>query len=397
MAVPTLDDYNFRNKRVLVRVDFNVPLDEDGDITNDKRLRAAIPTVRFLLDNGAQQVILMSHLGRPNGEVVEKLRVNKVAERFSELIGQDVAKTDDCVDIDMPYGKIVLLENLRFHKEEKSKEDWERQEFAKTLADYADYYVNDAFGTCHRRHASVYDITKYLPSCAGRLVEKELKIISYALTAPKRPFIAVMGGAKVSEKIGAIKHLLDKVDKLLLGGAMVFTFFKAMGKETGKSIVEEDMLNLAKGLLDMSGDRIILPVDIVAAEKADAESNSDVFSIDKMPEDWTGFDIGPETINTFKNILKDAKTIVWNGPMGMFEIERFAVGTNEIANAMAECTGITIIGGGDSDAAVEKLGIEDRITHISTGGAAALELFEGNKLIAVQALQKNYLKFNQPA
>jgi len=397
MAVPTLDDYNFRNKRVLVRVDFNVPLDEDGDITNDKRLRAAIPTVRFLLDNGAQQVILMSHLGRPNGEVVEKLRVNKVAERFSELIGQDVAKTDDCVDIDMPYGKIVLLENLRFHKEEKSKEDWERQEFAKTLADYADYYVNDAFGTCHRRHASVYDITKYLPSCAGRLVEKELKIISYALTAPKRPFIAVMGGAKVSEKIGAIKHLLDKVDKLLLGGAMVFTFFKAMGKETGKSIVEEDMLNLAKELLDISGDKIILPVDIVAAEKADAESNSDVFSIDKMPEDWTGFDIGPETINTFKNILKDAKTIVWNGPMGMFEIERFAVGTNEIANAMAECTGITIIGGGDSDAAVEKLGIEDRITHISTGGAAALELFEGNKLIAVQALQKNYLKFNQPA
>lgn len=395
MVVPRLEDYNFRNKRVLVRVDFNVPLDDEGDITNDNRLRATIPTIKYLLDNGAQQIILLSHLGRPKGEIVEELKMDKIAERFSELVGKDVMKADDCVDIDMPYGKIVLLENLRFHKEETSKADWERQEFAKKLADYADYYVNDAFGVSHRKHASLYDITKLLPSCAGRLIEKEIKVISEALAAPKRPFIAIMGGAKVSDKLEAIKNLLKKVDKLILGGAMIFTFFKALGKETGKSLVQDDMLPLARELLDSSGDQIILPVDIVAAANADSESESDVFNVDSIPPEWIGLDIGPETINIFRDIINDSKTAVWNGPMGMFEIERFAIGTNEIANAMAECTGITIIGGGDSEAAVEKLSIEDKITHLSTGGGAALKMFGGKKLVAIEALEDNFKKFGK--
>ena len=395
MTIAKLDDFNFRNKRVLVRVDFNVPLDEEGNISDDKRLKESVPTIQHLIDNGAQQIIMMSQLGRPNGEVIEKLKMDKVAERFSEIIGHDVAKTDDCVDVELPYGKLVLLENLRFHKEETSKNDWERQEFAKKLADYADYYVNDAFGTSHRKHASFYEITKYLPGCIGLLVQKELNVIGDALAEPKRPFIAIMGGAKVSDKLGAIKNLLNKVDALLLGGAMVFTFYKAMGKEVGKSKVEDDMLELAKELLENSDKKIMLPVDIVAAAEPDAESESDVFDVDSLPADWMGVDIGPETINIYKEIIKEAQTVVWNGPMGIFEIERFALGTNEIAEAMAECPGITIVGGGDSAAAIDKMGMEDKITHVSTGGGAALEIFAGKKLVAIKALEKNYEEFGR--
>lgn len=393
MTIAKLDDYNFRNKRVLIRVDFNVPLDKEGNILDDWRLKESVPTIQYLLDNGAQQIIMMAHLGRPKGEVVENLKMDKVAERFSEILGQDVAKTDDCVDIDLPYGRIVLLENLRFHKEEKSKNDWERQEFAKKLADYADYYVNDAFGTSHRKHASFYEITKYLPSCIGQLVEKEISIIGDALAAPNRPFIAIMGGVKVSDKLGAIKNLLKKVDALLLGGAMVFTFYKAMGKEIGKSKVEDDQLELARELLENSDNKIMLPVDVIAAVEPDAESESDVYSIDNIPKDLMGVDIGPETINIYKEIIRKAQTVVWNGPMGIFEIERFAVGTNEVADAVGECPGITIVGGGDSEEAIKNIGIADKITHVSTGGGAALEMFAGKKLIAIKALEQNYEKF----
>lgn len=394
MPFATLNDLNFRNRRVIVRVDFNVPVDDDGNITDDKRLAASLPTVQHLLESQAQQIILMAHLGRPKGQVVEKLRMDKVAERFSELIGREVMKADSCVDIDLPYGKIVLLENLRFNPEETSDKDWERQEFAKKLADYADYYVNDAFGTSHRKHASCYDIAKYIPGCVGKLVEKELKIIGDAMENPNHPFVAVMGGAKLETKIGVIKELLKKVDKILLGGAMIFTFYKVMGKEVGKSLVQNDMMPVAREILDNHKDKIVLPVDVVAAVEADDESETDVFRTDNIPMDMMGLDIGPETINQFKEIIKQARTVVWNGPMGFFEHDRFKIGTNEIAKAMAECPGTTIIGGGDTDAAIDNLGIGQSITHISTGGGASLKLLEGRKLVAIEALEKNYEKFS---
>lgn len=395
MTLAKLEDFNFRNKRVLVRVDFNVPLDDDGNIMNDKRMRESIPTIQYLLDEGAQQIIMMSHLGRPKGKVVQKLKMDKIAEHFSKLIGQEVAKADGCADIDMPYGRLILLENLRFYKAEKSKIDFKRQEFAKNLADYADIYVNDGFGTCHRKHASNYDITKYIPGCIGKLVEKELRIIGDALESSKKPFVAVMGGAKVSDKFGAIKILLKKVDSLLLGGAMVFTFYKAMGKEVGKSLVEDHMVDLAKELLIEAKDRLVLPTDIVCAEEASEDAAADVCKVNAIPADMKGLDIGPETINYYKDIIIRAQTVVWNGPMGMCEIEQFALGTNEIAKAMVKCPGVTILGGGDTEAAVEKIGIEKKITHISTGGGASLELFEGKKLIAIEALEKNYKKFHK--
>jgi len=395
MELPTLDNYSFKNKRVLVRVDFNVPIDKEGDILNDRRLQSSLPTIQYLLDNGAAQIIMIAHLGRPKGEIVEKLKLDKVADRFSGLIGQEVAKTDSCIDIDMPYNKLVLLENIRFHKEEKSKNDFERQEFAKQIADYADIYVNDSFGVDHRKHASLYDITKFIPGCIGKLVQKELKMIGDCLKNPKKPFIAIMGGAKVSDKFGAISELLKKVDKILLGGAMIFTFYKALGKNIGKSLVEDNMVSMAKEIYNNYEGKIILPVDVIGAEGLDVEDTPDVYSVDNIPDNIIGLDIGPESVNLFRKHLKSAETIVWNGPMGKFEDNRYSLGTKEIAAAIAQGSAISIAGGGETEEAIEEADFIDRFTHVSTGGGASLELFEGKNLVALEALKINWKVFGK--
>ena len=391
----TLKDFNVKDKRVLVRVDFNVPLDKKGNITDDKRIKAALPTINYLIRNKAM-VILMSHLGRPKGEIIKALKMDKVAKRLQKLLKKKVYKLDDCIGQDiedfidkMVDKEVVLLENLRFYKEEKENE----KEFANSLADLADMYVNDAFGTCHRAHASVEGITKYIPGAAGFLLQKEIEILGNALKAPKKPFIAIMAGVKVSDKINIISNLLKKVDALLIGGAMTFTFLKSMGIETGKSIVEKDRLKLAKALFK-SSKKLILPTDIVITDKVDKKSKTKTVNITKIPKNMIGVDIGKETINNYKKIISKAKTIIWNGPMGVFEINKFAKGTDEIAKALAKNRkAITIIGGGDSAAAVEKLKLEKKLTHISTGGGASLEFLEGKTLPAILALERNYKRF----
>lgn len=382
MKIPTLMDFDFKDKRVLVRVDFNVPLGKSGEVTNDKRIRATHPTISYLLDKGARQVILMSHLGRPNGEVVAGLRMDPVGDRLSDLLGMPVIKLDDCVDIQVPDGRVILLENLRFHKEEKKDDD----SFARKLASQADLYVNDAFGTCHRAHASVHAVTRHLPSMAGFLVEKEMDVMGKAVEDPGRPFIAILGGAKVSDKIGLIENLQKICDKILIGGAMQFTFFKAMGKATGISLVEEDKVDLAGRLLE-SGN-IVLPSDCVIAHKIDEKAETRTVSTGDIPDGWMGLDIGPATIEEFKSILKDAKTVLWNGPMGVFETTPFARGTEAVAMILAEMEATTIIGGGDSAAAVEKFGLQDQMTHVSTGGGASLAFFEGKDLPGIEALKE---------
>ena len=389
----TIKDFNYKDKRVLVRVDFNVPIDKKGNITDDKRIRAALPTINYLLKSNAM-VILMSHLGRPEGETVENLKMDKIAKRLEKLLKKKVYKLDDCIGQDaedfvdkMVDREIVLLENLRFYSEEEANDP----DFANSLADLADIYINDAFGTCHRAHASVEGITKYIPSAAGFLLQKEIEIMGNALKSPKKPFIAVMGGAKVSDKINVITNLLKKVDKLLIGGAMMFTFLKAKGIETGKSLVENNKLSLAKKLL--KNKKIILPVDTVIADKIDKKAKSKTVKINNIPKDMIGVDIGPETIKNYKDLIKKAKTIIWNGSLGVNEISKFAKGTNETAKALAKSKAVTIIGGGDTAAAVDKLKLEKKMTHVSTGGGASLEFLEGNKLPAIAALEKNYKRF----
>jgi len=394
-SIFTIKDFNVKNKRVLVRVDFNVPLDKKGNITDDKRIKAALPTINYLIKNKAM-VILMSHLGRPKGEITNQLKMDKVAERLEKLLKKKVYKLDDCIGQDvedfidkMVDKEVVLLENLRFYKEEKEND----LEFANSLADLADLYINDAFGTCHRAHASVEGITKYIPAAAGFLLQKEIEIMGSALTKPKKPFIAIMGGVKVSDKINAINNLLKKVDKLLIGGAMMFTFLKSKGIKTGKSLVEEDKLSLAKNLLKKAKGKLVLPVDTIAAAKIDKKAESRTVDIDNIPKNMIGVDIGPKTVKLYKKIISKAKTIIWNGPMGVFEISKFAKGTSEIAKILARPKAITIVGGGDSAAAIEKLKLEKKLTHVSTGGGASLEFLEGKKLPAIQALEKNYKRF----
>jgi phosphoglycerate kinase len=389
-----LKDIDVKNKRVLVRVDFNVPLDSRGEITDDTRIKAALPTIKYLIKNNAM-VILISHLGRPKGEIEEKLKMDNVAKRLEKLLKRKVYKLDDCVGEDieefvdrMVDREVVLLENLRFYEEEEKNDT----DFAQSLADLADIYVNDAFGTCHRAHASVESVTRYLPSAAGFLVEKEIENLSKALEKPKKPFIAIIGGVKVSDKINLIKGLLKKVDCLLIGGAMMFTFCKSKGLETGRSIVEEDKLDLAKGML--KNKKIILPTDTIAADKIDKNARIKTVKVEKIPKGMIGIDIGPETTKNYKRLIAKAKTIVWNGPMGVFEIPKFAKGTNEIAKAISRNTkAVSIIGGGDSASAVAKLKLESRITHISTGGGASLEFLEGKKLPGIKALELNYKRF----
>jgi phosphoglycerate kinase len=395
-SLASLSAADISGKRALVRVDFNVPVDDQGNITDDTRIRAALPTIQDLTQKGAK-VILTSHFGRPKG-VDEKLRLTPVAKRLAELLGQEVIKTDDCIGDDvaakvaaLDNGQVLLLENVRFYKEEEKND----REFARKLAANADFYVNDAFGTAHRAHASTEGVTEFLsPSVAGYLVEKELQYLQSAIEEPKRPLAAIIGGSKVSSKIGVIETLLEKCDKLIIGGGMIFTFYKARGLNVGKSLVEEDKLELARELEAKAKERgvaLLLPTDIVSADKFAPDANATTVSIENIPADGMGLDIGPDSIKVFQAALADCQTVIWNGPMGVFEFDKFAAGTEAIAHTLAEIgkTGATtIIGGGDSVAAVEKVGLADQMSHISTGGGASLELLEGKVLPGIAALDE---------
>lgn len=395
-SLASLSAADISGKRALVRVDFNVPVDDQGNITDDTRIRAALPTIQDLTQKGAK-VILTSHFGRPKG-VDEKLRLTPVAKRLAELLGQEVIKTDDCIGDDvaakvaaLDNGQVLLLENVRFYKEEEKNDP----EFAQKLAANADFYVNDAFGTAHRAHASTEGVTEFLsPSVAGYLVEKELQYLQSAIEEPKRPLAAIIGGSKVSSKIGVIETLLEKCDKLIIGGGMIFTFYKARGLNVGKSLVEEDKLELARELEAKAKERgvaLLLPTDIVSADKFAPDANATTVSIENIPADGMGLDIGPDSVKVFQAALADCKTVIWNGPMGVFEFDKFAKGTEAIAHTLAEIgkTGATtIIGGGDSVAAVEKVGLADQMSHISTGGGASLELLEGKVLPGIAALDE---------
>jgi phosphoglycerate kinase len=395
-TLANLSATDLSGKRALVRVDFNVPLDDAGNITDDTRIRAALPTIQDLMQKGAK-VILVSHFGRPKG-VDDKLRLTPVAKRLSELLGQEVVKTDDSIGDEvstkveaLQNGQVLLLENVRFYKEEEKNDP----EFAKKLASNADLYVNDAFGTAHRAHASTEGVTKYLsPSVGGYLIEKELQYLQSAIENPQRPLVAIIGGSKVSSKIGVIEALLEKCDKLIIGGGMIFTFYKARGLSVGKSLVEDDKLELAKSLeakAKEKGVAFLLPTDVVVADKFAADANSQTVSVENIPDGWMGLDIGPESVKLFQEALADCKTVIWNGPMGVFEFDKFAVGTEAVAHTLADISktgATTIIGGGDSVAAVEKVGLADQMSHISTGGGASLELLEGKELPGIVALDE---------
>ena len=393
MAKKTIEDIQVNGKKVLVRCDFNVPMDENKVITDENRLRGALPTIQYLIKNGAK-VILCSHLGRPKGEFNMKYSLRPVAERLSQLLGQEVKMADDVIGesahklaSELKDGEVMLLENVRFHKEEEKNDP----EFAKELASLAEVYVNDAFGTAHRAHASTEGVAHLLhPAVAGFLIGKELSIMGKALEDPARPFVAVLGGAKVSDKIGVINNLLDKVDTLIIGGGMSYTFQKALGLSIGKSLCENDKVDLAKDLMAKAkekGVKLLLPVDNVCGDSFSNDANRiTVASADGIPDDYEGMDIGPETAKIYADVVREAGTVVWNGPMGVFEFENFAVGTRAVAKAMSECKGVTIIGGGDSAAAVEQMGYADKVTHVSTGGGASMEFLEGKTLPGVAAL-----------
>ena len=388
----SVEDIDVAGKKVIVRCDFNVPQDDTGRITDDKRIVASLQTIKYLLEKKAA-VILCSHLGRPKGQVNPKYSLKPVAERLSELLGQDVKLADDVVGESakalaaaLKPGEVMLLENVRFHKEEEKNDP----AFAKELASMAEVYVNDAFGTAHRAHATTAGIADYLPAACGFLINKEISIMGKALADPARPFVAILGGAKVSDKIGVITNLLDKCDTIIIGGGMSYTFMKAMGKKIGTSLCEDDKLELAKGLLEKAeqkGVQLMLPIDTVCADHFAADAEPKTVEAGEIPDDMMGLDIGAKTIELFSEALKDAGTVVWNGPMGVFEFDAFAVGTKAIAKAIAASNAVSIIGGGDSAAAVEKLGFASRMTHISTGGGASLEFLEGFELPGIACLQ----------
>ncbi len=392
MNKKTIDDISVKGKRVFVRVDFNVPMDDSRNITDDKRIRAAVPTIKALVNQGGR-VILASHFGRSKGKVVEEMRLDPVAIRLAELLGQDVGKTNDCIGegvkqavAQMSDGDVLLLENVRFYPGEEKNDP----EFAQALAELADVYVNDAFGAAHRAHASTAGITKYVDtSVAGYLMQREIEFLGGALDNPKRPFVSILGGAKVSDKIGLITNLIDKVDTLVIGGGMAYTFLKAKGYEVGQSLLDEERVGLAKEMMDKAeakGVNFLLPVDVTVADRFAADANTKVVDADQIPADWQGLDIGPRTLDLFKQAVVDAATVVWNGPMGVFEMPAFAKGTNGLAEVLAESSAITIIGGGDSAAAVEQAGLSEKMSHVSTGGGASMEFLEGKELPGVAAL-----------
>jgi phosphoglycerate kinase len=395
MAKLTVADLDVRDRRVLMRVDFNVPL-EAGRVANDKRLRAALPTIRYVLERGGR-LVLMSHLGRPKGKRVDDLSLKPCADSLAALLGQSVAFADDCVGPEaaaaarnLGAGQVLLLENLRFHDAETQNDD----AFSRALAELADVYVNDAFGTAHRAHASTAGVTRYVTRCAmGLLIEKEIAYLGKALDTPARPFVAILGGAKISGKIDVIDNLLPKVDRLIIGGGMAYTFLKAQGLEIGNSLVEPDRLEMARSLLSKGEAKLVFPVDCLCSDRFDfaARTVGELVAtpVDAIPANGSGLDIGPASVSRFEGVIADARTIVWNGPMGVFEIDATAKGTYAIAQAMARATeggAITVIGGGDSAAAVEKAGLAERMTHISTGGGASLEFLEGKVLPGVAAL-----------
>lgn len=389
----TIKDVNLEGKRALVRCDFNVPM-EDGKITDDGRIRAALPTIKYLVEAKAK-VILMSHLGRPKGEPKAQFSLSKVADRLAELVGQPVkfAQSDVVVDdnvrkiaSELQNGEIMLLENVRFRKEETDND----LHFAKELSELGDIFVQEAFGTAHRAHASTAGVAEYLPAVSGFLIEKEVKFLGDAVADPKRPFVAIMGGAKVADKIKVIENLLEKVDTLIIGGGMSYTFFKAKGYEIGSSILDENGIELAKEIMDKANKLnkdLVLPVDIVVADKFENEANTKTVDAENIPSDMMGLDIGSKSIELFNKKIAEAKTVVWNGPVGVFEMENFAKGTRAVADALAESDCISIIGGGDSAAAIKKFGLEDKMTHISTGGGASLEFLEGKELPGIAVIE----------
>ena len=389
----TVADIDLKGKRVIARVDFNVPLDAEGNITDDKRIREALPTIRYILENGGK-LIIVSHLGRPKNGPEAKFSMKPAATRLGELLGKNVTLAADVIGEDakkkaaaLKEGEILMLENVRFHKEEEKNDP----AFAKDLASMAEIYVNDAFGTAHRAHASTAGLADYLPAVSGFLIKKELDIMGKAMEAPERPFIAILGGSKVSDKISVIESLLDKVDTLIIGGSMAYTFCKAQGHSVGTSKCEADKLDLALSLLakaEQKGVKLMLPLDNMVGREFNENTESLIVDSDEIPEGWMGLDIGPRSIIAFADVIKAAKTVVWNGPVGVFEMEKFAVGTRAIAQALADSSAVSIVGGGDSAAAVEQMGFADQITHISTGGGASLEFLEGKELPGIAALNE---------
>ncbi|MGN1298478.1 MAG: phosphoglycerate kinase [Candidatus Scatovivens sp.] len=392
MNKKTVRDIDVKGKKVLVRCDFNVPQDENGNITDNRRIVAAIPTIKYLLENDSK-VILCSHLGRPKGEVKPEFSLAPVAKELSKLLNKEVILAKDVVGEDavskakeLKEGEVLLLENVRFEPGEEKNDE----ELSKKFASLAEIFVNDAFGTAHRAHSSTTGVASYLPAVSGFLIEKELNFMGNALENPERPFVAILGGRKVSDKIGVIESLLEKVDTLMIGGAMAYTFFKAMGYSVGNSICEDDKLDLAKSLMEKAktkGVKLMLPIDTKVGKEFSKDTESKTVKYTEIPDGWEGFDIGQETIELYKEELKNAKTVIWNGPVGLFEFEQFAVGTNSIAKALSELDAVTIVGGGDSAAAIEKAGLSEKFSHISTGGGASLEFLEGKKLPGIEALQ----------
>ena len=392
MSKKTVKDIDLKGKKVLVRCDFNVPMDEQKNITDNTRIVAALPTIKYLLDNNCA-IILCSHLGRPKGEFKLEFSLSPVAKELSNLLGKEIIMAKDVVGEDavskaknLKQGEIMLLENVRFHREETDNDT----EFSKKLADLAEIYVNDAFGAAHRAHASTAGVAQYLPAVSGFLIEKELKFLGNAISNPERPFIAILGGAKVSDKIGVIDSLLEKVDTLMIGGGMAYTFFKAQGYGVGDSICELDKLDLATELMNKAkekGVKLMLPIDTKIGKEFKPDTESKTVAWTDIPDGWEGFDIGEKTIEMFSEELKNAKTVIWNGPVGLFEFDQFAIGTSSIAKVLSEISATTIIGGGDSAAAVKKAGLQDKMTHISTGGGASLEFLEGKKLPGIECLQ----------
>ena len=392
MSKKTVKDIDLKGKKVFVRCDFNVPMDENQNITDNRRIVAALPTIKYLLEQNCK-IILSSHLGRPKGEFKSEYSLAPVAAELARLLGQEVLMAKDVIGesaktlaSNLQEGQIMLLENVRFHREETDNDEV----FAKELANMAEVFVNDAFGTAHRAHASTEGVSHYLPSVSGFLIEKELKFLGEALNNPERPFVAILGGAKVSDKIGVIDSLLEKVDTLMIGGGMAYTFFKAQGYDVGNSLCEPDKCELALSLMEKAkskGVKLILPVDTKIGKEFKPDTESKTVAWTEIPAEWEGFDIGEKTIEMFKQELKTAKTVIWNGPLGLFEFEQFAIGTNTIAHELAELEATTIIGGGDSAAAVEKAGLAEKMTHISTGGGASLEFLEGKKLPGIECLQ----------
>lgn len=390
----TIEDVNVEGRRVFIRVDFNVPMDEDGHITDDRRIRASLPTINYCIDQNAR-VILASHLGRPKGVYNPDFSLAAAAKRLSRLLNKEVRFARECVGDEtssmvdsLQDGDVLLLENLRFHPEEEANDE----QFAKELARGVDVYVNNAFGTAHRAHASTYGITRHVPvAVAGYLMKKEIEYFEGVITRPVRPFVAILGGSKVSGKIGVIKNLIDRVDKIIIGGGMMFTFLKATRHEIGKSIVEEEMLEHSLEMLEHARDkgvRMYLPVDVVVADRIDARANTKIVTVQEIPKDWYGLDIGPASSKLFEMALQDVKTIVWNGPMGVYEIDAFSRGTTSLAHSVAGCYATTIIGGGDTADAVNRAGEADNMTFISTGGGASLKLLEGKSLPGIEGLTK---------